>query len=145
MKWKRFPWLCHNIKWVPGLVSKLWRYVFECWGLWLCDSADNIMSTKLNMAGMWPWVPKRLLKWKKAKNILFYSKLILSTFCEKVNFLTARARSCCRCGQFDIGIIFVLHDLQHLLISLARQGFIIFLPCWTTLPTWRVSNKLDLP
>ena len=23
-----------------------------CWGLWLCDSSENIRSNKLNMAGM---------------------------------------------------------------------------------------------
>ena len=58
---------------------------------------------------MWPWVPKKLLKWEKAKKHTFFLKL---------NFLTAPARSCCRCGQFKIQ--FVFDDLQHLLISLAR-------------------------
>ena len=72
--------LYHNIKWVSRLVSKLWRYVLECWGLWLCNSADNIRSKKKKMAGMWPWLPKKFLKWEKAKIILFHSKLILSTF-----------------------------------------------------------------
>ena len=62
---------------------------------------------------------KKVIEVKKAKNILFHSKLILSTFCEKVNFLTASARSCRRCGQFDIGVTICFDDLQHLLISLA--------------------------
>ena len=78
LKWKRFPQHCHNIKWVSGLVSRLWRYILECSGLRLCDSADNIRSKILNMAGMWPWVTKKLLKWETAKNILFHSKLIFS-------------------------------------------------------------------
>ena len=75
------------MKLVSGLVFKLWRYVLECCGLWLCDSSDKVGSKKLNMAGMWPWVTKELLKWEKAKNILFHSKLILSTFLWKGVFL----------------------------------------------------------
>ena len=82
-RWKRFPRLCHNLKWVSGLVLKLWRNVLECWGLWLCDNTDNIRSKKFNMAGMWPWVPKKLLKWKKAQNIPFHLKLILCNFLGK--------------------------------------------------------------
>ena len=70
---------------------------------------------------MWPWIPKKLLKWKKARNILFHSQLILYTFCEKITFLTAPAQSCCCCGQFDISGINVFDDLLHLLISLARS------------------------
>ena len=82
------------------MVCKLWRYVLEL-GLWLCDITDKIRYNKSNMAGMWPWVTKKLLKWEK--NILFHSKLILSIFlCNKVNFLTALAQSCRCCGQFDI-------------------------------------------
>ena len=69
------------MKRVSGFVFKFWRYVLECCGLWLCDSSDKVRSNKLNMAGMWPWVPKKLLKWEKAKkNILLHSKLILSIF-----------------------------------------------------------------
>ena len=89
---KRFHRRCHNIKWVYCLVSKLWRYVLECWELWLCDSADIIMSKKINIAGMWPWVPKKLLKWEKAKTILFHSNLILSNFLWKGKFFWQHQR-----------------------------------------------------
>ena len=44
------------------------------------------MLWKLNMASMWPWVTKKLLKWEKEKNIFFHSLLILSTFLWKCNF-----------------------------------------------------------
>ena len=32
------------------MVSKLWRYVLECWVLCLCGSPDNIRSKKINLA-----------------------------------------------------------------------------------------------
>ena len=42
-------------------------------------------------------------------------------FCEKVNFLTAPAWSCCCCGVNLIQVLqFIFDDLQHLLISLER-------------------------
>ena len=66
------------MKQVSGLVFKLWRYVLECRGLWLCDSSDKIRSNKLFMAVMWLWVTKKLLKWENAKNILFHSRAELS-------------------------------------------------------------------
>ena len=69
------------------MVYKYWRHVLKCWGLWLCDSSDEIGSHKLNMARMWPGVTKKLLKLKKPKNILFHSKLFLSTFWWKGKFL----------------------------------------------------------
>ena len=70
------------------MVSKFWRYILERWGLWLCDSSDKIGSKKLNMAGIWPGVTKKLLMWKtKQKNILFHSKVFLSTFLRICKFL----------------------------------------------------------
>ena len=57
------------------------------------------------MAGMWPWVPKKLLKWEKAKKNTFSFKAdFVHFFCKKVNFLTAPAWNCCSCGQFYIGV-----------------------------------------
>ena len=69
------------------MVSKYWRYFLKRLGLWLCHSFDEIGSHKLNMAGMWPWVTKKLMKWEKTKNMLFHSKLFLSTFWWKSKFL----------------------------------------------------------
>ena len=83
---------------------------------------------------MWPWVPKKLLKWEKAKNILFHSKLIFSTFCEKVNFLTAPERSCRCCGQFDIGITICVWWVATPL-NKSGKGHKIFWQCWTTYPS----------
>ena len=59
---------------------------------------------KLNMAGMWPWIPKKLLKWEKAKKHTFSFKAVFVHFFFKVNFLIGPAQSCCHCGQFDIGV-----------------------------------------
>ena len=85
---------------------------------------------------MWPWVTKKVLKWKKTqKNILFYSKLILSTFLWKGK----PERSCCRCIQFDIGVTICAWWLATLLYK-SGKGFKIFSQCWTTFPIWQVSN-----
>ena len=35
-------WVSLTLPWCK-MVSKRWRYVFECWGLWLFDSSDKIM------------------------------------------------------------------------------------------------------
>ena len=54
---------------------------------------------------MWHLVNKKLLKWEKAKIILFIQSLFcLLFFCEKVSFLTGPAQNCNHCGQFDIGV-----------------------------------------
>ena len=106
---------------------KTLRICFGMLGLWLCDSYDKIRSKNLNMAGMWPRITKKLLKWEKAKKILFFFiwSSLCPLFCEKVIVLTAPALSCRSCGKFYI-------------------GFSIFSRCWTTLPIWRVSNIVDL-
>ena len=44
----------------------------------IASLCNDLSLKKLNMAGIWPWVPKKLLKWEKAKTIRFHSKLILS-------------------------------------------------------------------
>ena len=58
------------------------------------------------MAGTWPWVPKKLLKWEKAKkkHTCSCKADFVHFFCDKVNFLTAPARSYRHCSQFDIGV-----------------------------------------
>ena len=38
------------------------------------DSSDKIGSNKLNMAGMWPSVTKKLLKWEKTNKHTFSFK-----------------------------------------------------------------------
>ena len=109
----------------------------------LSDSADKTRSQKLNMAGMWPWVPNKLLSGEQQKHTFSIKADSVHFFFEKINFLTAPAGSCCRCGQFDIGVAICVYDLQHLLISLAR-GMKYFHDVFTTLPIWRFSNILDL-
>ena len=50
---------------------------------------------------------KKFIEVRKSKIILFSFKTdLVHFFCEEVNFLTATARTCRRCGQFDIGVTF---------------------------------------
>ena len=50
---------------------------------------SKIRYKKLNTPGMWPWVTKKLLKWEKAKHILFHSKPIFHLFLKGI-FLSLR-------------------------------------------------------
>ena len=92
---------------------------------------------------MWPWIPKKELKSEKAKKKNSFKAVFTNFFCEKVNLLTVPVRGCRRCGQFDIGVTICVQWLATPL-NLSGKGYKIFLQCWTTLPTWRVSNKFHL-
>ena len=80
---------------------------------------------------------------KEQKTYFFIQSWFCPLFGEKVNFLTAPARSCCCCGQFDIGVSFCVWWLATPL-NLSAKEFQIFSPCWTTLPIWQISNTFDL-
>ena len=56
------------------------------WNAGGCDSADNIGSNKLNMAGMRQLVTKKLLKWEKTKQYFLFKADFVHFFCKKVNF-----------------------------------------------------------
>ena len=103
------------------MVSKLWRYVLECWALWLCDSTDNIRHKKSNMAGMWPWVPKMLLKWEKGKKHTFSFKHdCVHFFVKRLIFWQHQREAVIAAVNLIWVLQLVFDDLQHLLISLAR-------------------------
>ena len=80
---------------------------------------------------------------KKQKTYFSIQNWFCPLFCEKVNFLTAPARSCCRCGQLDIGVTICVWWLATP-FNYYDKEFQIFSPCWTTLPIWQISNTFDL-
>ena len=80
------------------------------------------------MADMWPGVTKKLLKWKKPKNILFHSKLFLSTFWWKGKFLDITSPE-----------LLFLRSIWYRCCNL-RLCFQTFSRCWI----WQISNTLDL-
>ena len=94
----------------------------KCWGLWLCDSSDEIGSHKLNMAGMWPGVTKKLLKWKKPKKHTFSFKALFVHFLVKRLIFGYHQRGAFVATVNLIQVLqFVFYDLQNLLISMARS------------------------
>ena len=70
---------------------------------------------------MWPWVPKTLLKWEKAKNKLFIQSWFSPLFfVKKLIFLQHQRGAVVAAVNLIKVLQFVFEDLQHLLISLAR-------------------------
>ena len=102
--------------WFPNF----WRYVLECWGLWLCDSTDKIMSKKLNTVGMWLRVTKKVIEVGKSKKYTFsFRGDFVNFFVKRYFFDSTRAELSplrliwYRCYNLC---------LKHLFISLAK-GF----------------------
>ena len=119
-----FTWSNESYVWV----SKFWRYVLGCWGLWLCDSSDKMGSQEFNMAGMWPGIAEKLLKWRKKtkENILFYSKFFLTTFLWKGKFLDITSSA----PKTVIGVTKVANYIYLPYLQLCRKASMwIFMYC----------------